>query len=248
MTEIIPVAEILRVPVHPYTMAGAVRRIIGDVIAGLRIFVVTANAEIIMMGQKDEDYLQILKSADLVLPDGAGTVWAGRSLGYEVPERVAGYDLFINLLQEAVAQNLRIFFFGAAPGVAEAAKAKCEQIYPGVRIVGVRNGYFKNDETSDIIDEINSSGAEMLFAALGAPKQEVWLARNGAALSPRLLMGIGGSFDVLAGRVSRAPKWVQNASLEWLYRLYKQPSRFRRMLVLPKFAIKVLRNKSNNIG
>ena len=248
MTEIIPAAEILRVPVHPYTMAGAVRRIIGDVIAGLRIFVVTANAEIIMMGQKDEDYLQILKSADLVLPDGAGTVWAGRSLGYEVPERVAGYDLFINLLQEAVAQNLRIFFFGAAPGVAEAAKAKCEQIYPGVRIVGVRNGYFKNDETSDIIDEINSSGAEMLFAALGAPKQEVWLARNGAALSPRLLMGIGGSFDLLAGRVSRAPKWVQNASLEWLYRLYKQPSRFRRMLVLPKFVIKVLRNKSNNTG
>ena len=229
-------------------MAGAVRRIIGDVIAGLRIFVVTANAEIIMMGQKDEDYLQILKSADLVLPDGAGTVWAGRSLGYEVPERVAGYDLFINLLQEAIAQNLRIFFFGAAPGVAEAAKAKCEQIYPGVRIVGVRNGYFKNDETSDIIDEINSSGTEMLFAALGAPKQEVWLARNGAALSPRLLMGIGGSFDVLAGRVSRAPKWVQNASLEWLYRLYKQPSRFRRMLVLPKFVIKVLRNKSNNTG
>jgi N-acetylglucosaminyldiphosphoundecaprenol N-acetyl-beta-D-mannosaminyltransferase len=199
------------------------------------------------MGQKDEIICKY-SSADLVLPDGAGTVWAGRSLGYEVPERVAGYDLFINLLQEAVAQNLRIFFFGAAPGVAEAAKAKCEQIYPGVRIVGVRNGYFKNDETSDIIDEINSSGAEMLFAALGAPKQEVWLARNGAALSPRLLMGIGGSFDVLAGRVSRAPKWVQNASLEWLYRLYKQPSRFRRMLVLPKFVIKVLRNKSNNTG
>ena len=243
MNDITPI-KILGVPVHPYTMKGAVEKILERVAQNKKTFVVTANAEIIMMGQSDAEYMEILNKAALVLPDGAGTVWAGRKLGYEVPERVAGYDLFLNLMTEAAQKNFKVFFFGAAPGVADEAKQKCEILYPGISIVGCRNGYFKEDDNPAIVEEINNSGADLLFVALGAPKQEKWLAKYQDILKPSLLMGIGGSFDVVAGKMERAPKWIQDASLEWLFRLYKQPSRFRRMLVLPKFVIKVLRFKS----
>ncbi|MHC1717114.1 MAG: WecB/TagA/CpsF family glycosyltransferase [Acidaminococcaceae bacterium] len=243
MKDISPI-KILGVPIHPYTMAGAVEKILERISQNQKTFVVTANAEIIMMGQSDTEYMKILNKAALVLPDGAGTVWAGRKLGYEVPERVAGYDLFLNLMTEAAKKNLKVFFFGAAPGVAEEAKEKCEILYPGVSIVGRRDGYFKEEENLAIVEEINNSGANLLFVALGAPKQEKWLSKHHDILKPTLLMGIGGSFDVVAGKMERAPKWMQDASLEWLFRLYKQPSRFGRMLVLPKFVIKVLRIKS----
>ena len=236
--------KILGVPVHPYTMKGAVEKILERVSQSKKTFVVTANAEIIMMGQSDAEYMKILNNAALVLPDGAGTVWAGRKLGYEVPERVAGYDLFLNLMTEAAKKKFKVFFFGSAPGVAEEAKQKCEILYPGVSIVGCRDGYFKEEDNLAIVEEINNSGADLLFVALGAPKQEKWLAKFQDILKPSLLMGIGGSFDVVAGKMERAPKWMQDASLEWLFRLYKQPSRLGRMLVLPKFVIKVLRIKS----
>ena len=243
MNDITPI-KILGVPVHPYTMKGAVEKILERVSQSKKTFVVTANAEIIMMGQSDDEYMEILNNAALVLPDGAGTVWAGRKLGYEVPERVAGYDLFLNLMTEAAQKKLKVFFFGSAPGVAEEAKQKCEILYPGVSIVGCRDGYFKEEDNLAIVEEINNSGADLLFVALGAPKQEKWLAKFQDILKPSLLMGIGGSFDVVAGKMERAPKWMQDASLEWLFRLYKQPSRLGRMLVLPKFVIKVLRIKS----
>ena len=243
MNDITPI-KILGVPVHPYTMKGAVEKILERVSQSKKTFVVTANAEIIMMGQSDDEYMEILNNAALVLPDGAGTVWAGRKLGYEVPERVAGYDLFLNLMTEAAQMKLKVFFFGSAPGVAEEAKQKCEILYPGVSIVGCRDGYFKEEDNLAIVEEINNSGADLLFVALGAPKQEKWLAKFQDILKPLLLMGIGGSFDVVAGKMERAPKWMQDASLEWLFRLYKQPSRLGRMLVLPKFVIKVLRIKS----
>ena len=243
MNDVTPI-KILGVPVHPYTMKGAVEKILERVSQSKKTFVVTANAEIIMMGQSDAEYMKILNNAALVLPDGAGTVWAGRKLGYEVPERVAGYDLFLNLMTEAAQKKFKVFFFGSAPGVAEEAKQKCEILYPGVSIVGCRDGYFKEEDNLAIVEEINNSGADLLFVALGAPKQEKWLAKFQDILKPSLLMGIGGSFDVVAGKMERAPKWMQDASLEWLFRLYKQPSRLGRMLVLPKFVIKVLRTKS----
>ena len=243
MNDITPI-KILGVPVHPYTMKGAVEKILERVSQSKKTFVVTANAEIIMMGQSDAEYMEILNKAALVLPDGAGTVWAGRKLGYEVPERVAGYDLFLNLMTQSAQNKLKVFFFGAAPGVAAEAKQKCEILYPGVSIVGCRDGYFKEEDNLAIVNEINISGADLLFVALGAPKQEKWLKKYQDILKPSLLMGIGGSFDVVAGKMERAPKWMQDASLEWLFRLYKQPSRLGRMLVLPKFVIKVLRIKS----
>ena len=233
--------KILDVPVHPLTMGEAVSVLEESITSGEQAFVVTANAEIIMMCQEDAGYKKIVShDAQLVLPDGAGAVWAGRHLGYKVPERVAGFDLYCQLLDKAAQKGYKAFFFGGSPGIAEAAKAKSEELYPGVQVVGCRNGYFKEEESQAIIEEINASGADMLFAALGAPKQEKWLVRYREQLKPKILMGIGGSFDVFAGKMERAPKWMQDASLEWLFRLYKQPSRFMRMMALPKFVLKVV--------
>lgn len=233
--------KILGVPVHPLTMAQSVEALEQRMLAGEQTFVVTANAEIIMMCQEDAAYNDIIShQAELVLPDGAGAVWAGRHLGHKVPERVAGFDLYNHLLALSAQKGYKAYFFGGSPGIAEAAKTKSEELYPGVQIVGCHNGYFTDADVPAIIEEINNSGAEMLFVALGAPKQEKWILAHRSELKPRILMGIGGSFDVLAGKMERAPKWMQDASLEWAFRLYKQPSRFMRMLALPKFALKVM--------
>lgn len=233
--------KILGVPVHPLTMNESVAVLEEKLQKKEQAFVVTANAEIIMMCQQDKEYNNIVsEQADLVLPDGAGAVWAGRYLGNEVPERVAGFDLYNQLLKLSADKGYKVYFFGGAPGVAEAAKNKAEELYPGVQIVGCRNGYFNEAEEEAIIKEINDAAPDMLFVALGAPKQEKWLVKYRNQLKPRVLMGIGGSFDVLAGKMERAPKWMQEASLEWAFRLYKQPSRFMRMLALPKFVLKVI--------
>lgn len=233
--------KILGVPVHPLTMNESVAVLEEKLQKKEQAFVVTANAEIIMMCQQDKEYNNIVsEQADLVLPDGAGAVWAGRYLGNEVPERVAGFDLYNQLLKLSADKGYKAYFFGGAPGVAEAAKNKAEELYPGVQIVGCRNGYFTEAEEEAIIKEINDAAPDMLFVALGAPKQEKWLVKYRNQLKPRVLMGIGGSFDVLAGKMERAPKWMQEASLEWAFRLYKQPSRFMRMLALPKFVLKVI--------
>ena len=239
------IATILDVPVVPCTMDEAVTKLTQDTPQNKRNFVVTANAEIIMIAQDDKEYKTLLsETADLVLPDGAGTVWAGNYLGYSIPERVAGYDLYLRLLEEAATKKLPVYFFGGKPGIAEEAAAEGKRRWPGLDVAGCRNGYFSAEEEPEIIKGINRSGAAMLFAALGAPKQEKWLAKYREELKPCLLMGIGGSFDVLAGKVQRAPKWMQDARLEWFYRLVKQPSRFGRMLALPKFVIAVRNEKS----
>ena len=238
------IATILGVPVVPYTMDEAVMKLTQDTLKNKRNFVVTANAEIIMMAQDDKEYKTLLsETADLILPDGAGTVWAGNYLGYTIPERVAGYDLYLRLLEEAAKKKLPVYFFGGKPGIAEEAAEEGKRRWPGLNVAGCRNGYFSSEEETEIIEGINRSGAAMLFAALGAPKQEKWLAKYREELKPCLLMGIGGSFDVLAGKVQRAPKWMQDAKLEWLFRLIKQPSRFGRMLALPKFVFAVRNEK-----
>lgn len=235
------IMTILDVPVNPLTMDETVAFLESKIVKEERAFVVTANAEIIMMCQQDSRYNKIVgETADLVLPDGAGAVWAGRHLGYKVPERVAGFDLYLRLMELSSQKGYKAFFFGSSPGVAEAAQAKLETMYPGVQVVGLRNGYFTEADVPQIIEAINESGADMLFCALGAPKQEYWIADHLSELKPKVIMGIGGSFDVLAGKMERAPKWMQDASLEWAFRLYKQPSRFMRMMALPKFALKVI--------
>ena len=231
--------NILGVDVDAVTMAEAVdvvRRAM-DTRAG--VMVATANAEMLMRATHDEELRRILNASALVVPDGAGTVWAARHLGHAMPERVAGYDLAQELLRCAPAEGRRIYFFGSAPGVAEKAKAKAEQLYPGIEIVGVRNGFFSPADNAAIIAEIRAARPDLLLVALGVPKQEKWIAAHLAELDVPVAIGVGGTLDVMAGVMKRAPHWMQKAKLEWLFRGLMQPKRAGRLLALPKFVLKV---------
>ncbi len=231
--------NILGVDVDAVTMAEAVdvvRRAM-DTRAG--VMVATANAEMLMRATHDEELRHILNASALVVPDGAGTVWAARHLGHAMPERVAGYDLAQELLRCAPAEGRRVYFFGSAPGVAEKAKAKAEQLYPGIEIVGVRNGFFSPADNAAIIAEIRAARPDLLLVALGVPKQEKWIAAHLAELDVPVAIGVGGTLDVMAGVMKRAPHWMQKAKLEWLFRGLMQPKRAGRLLALPKFVLKV---------
>ena len=231
--------NILGVDVDAVTMAEAVdvvRRAM-DTRAG--VMVATANAEMLMRATHDEELRRILNASALVVPDGAGTVWAARHLGHVMPERVAGYDLAQELLRCAPAEGHSVYFFGSAPGVAEKAKAKAEQLYPGIEIVGVRNGFFSPADNAAIIAEIRAARPDLLLVALGVPKQEKWIAAHLAELDVPVAIGVGGTLDVMAGVMKRAPHWMQKAKLEWLFRGLMQPKRAGRLLALPKFVLKV---------
>lgn len=205
--------------------------------------VFTPNPEIVMAAHEDEKFKKILNSADLCTADGIGVVYASRMLKDPVPERVAGFDLTCALLEKAAKAGNGVFLFGSKPGVAEAAKAKMEEKYSGIRVVGTRNGYFKPEDNAEIIEQINASGADLLLVCLGAPKQENWIAENRGALKVKLCMGVGGTLDVFAGTSKRAPKIFIKLNLEWLYRGLKQPSRLIRFTALPKFMIEVMKKK-----
>ena len=231
--------NILGVDVDAVTMAEAVdvvRRAM-DTRAG--VMVATANAEMLMRATHDEELRRILNASALVVPDGAGTVWAARHLGHAMPERVAGYDLAQELLRCAPAEGRCVYFFGSAPGVAEKAKAKAEQLYPGIELVGVRNGFFSPADNAAIIAEIRAARPDLLLVALGVPKQEKWIAAHLAELDVPVAIGVGGTLDVMAGVMKRAPLWMQKAKLEWLFRGLMQPKRAGRLLALPKFVLKV---------
>ncbi len=235
--------DILGVKVASLTMKEAVNTVLDFISRREPVIVATANAEMIMNATRDPELKKVLDTAALVVPDGAGTVWAAHHLGYKMPERVAGYDMVQELLRIAPQKQLRIYFFGSAPGVAEKAKRKAETLYPGVNIVGVRNGYFSEADESDIVADIKKAEPDILLAALGVPKQEKWLHKYYKELNVPVSIGVGGTFDVMAGVMKRAPLWMQKAKVEWLFRGLLQPKRAGRLLALPKFVIKVHSSK-----
>ncbi|HWR45575.1 MAG TPA: WecB/TagA/CpsF family glycosyltransferase [Sporomusa sp.] len=205
--------------------------------------IATANAEMVMLAQEDQELAAILNQCDLVVPDGAGVVWAARHQGYTMPERVAGYDLSQNLLAHAANKGYSVFMFGSQTAIIEKAKSVALERYPGLRITGIRDGFFTTQDEPAIIESIRAAKPDILLAALGVPKQEKWLARNLSDLNVPVCMGVGGTFDVMAGAVKRAPLWMQRTSLEWLFRLIQQPQRVIRMMALPRFAVKVMLGK-----
>lgn len=237
-------AEILGVKVDAVTMAQAVERVEKLIAAQKNSIVATVNAEMLLRATQDDDFKKILNSAELVVPDGAGAVWAARHLGYEMPERVAGFDLVQELMKIAPAKGYKFFLFGASPGIADKAQIKAQELYPRIEIVGTRNGYFTAADEPEIISQIKNSKPDILLAALGVPKQEKWLAAHKDELNIPVSIGVGGTFDVMAGVVKRAPLWMQRAKLEWLYRAMSQPSRAGRLVALPKFVWKVINSKS----
>jgi N-acetylglucosaminyldiphosphoundecaprenol N-acetyl-beta-D-mannosaminyltransferase len=233
--------NILGIEVDRITMAEAISVLLESIDRRIPSLIATANAEMIMLAQQDPELMTILNAATLVLPDGAGVVWAAKNLGNSLPERVAGYDLTQELLKKAAGKGYRIFWLGAAHGVAEMAAAKAEELYPGFRTVGIQDGFFAGEDER-VIKAIQTVQPDILLCALGVPKQEKWLFHYQTQLQVPVMIGVGGTFDVMAGRMKRAPVWMQNASLEWFFRLLCQPSRFRRMLALPRFVVRVLQS------
>ncbi|CCK83582.1 UDP-N-acetyl-D-mannosamine transferase [Lactobacillus equicursoris 66c] len=205
--------------------------------------IVTANPEIVMTAKDDPSYREIINNvADYVTADGIGIVKAARMLGKRLPERVTGYDLFTWFLDTANQDKLRVYLIGAKPEVIQAVEKKVKSEYPDIDLVGCEDGYFK-DSLETVASRIKAAQPDLVFAALGFPKQERLLAilrEEGLAAT---MMGGGGSFDVFSGMAKRAPKAFQDAHLEWFYRLLKEPTRIGRMMVLPKFVVEVKKSK-----
>ncbi len=236
-------ATVLNVSIDNVIMSEAVAKLEQFIAEKTPHLVATANAEMVMLAQKDSELAAILANADLVVPDGAGVVWAARHQGYTMVERVAGYDLAQNLLAQAAVKGYRVFLFGSQSEIVEKAKTVAIERYPGLCIIGTRHGFFTAEDEPAIIQKIKAAKPDILLAALGVPKQEKWLAKNLTKLNVPVCMGVGGTLDVMAGAVKRAPLWMQRTSLEWLFRLLCQPQRAIRMLALPKFALKVILGK-----
>lgn len=244
MIKDITTASILGCKVHLVNMAEAmqiVEQMIEDDQNGNQV--VTLNAEIIYQTKKEIKLQNIINQANLVTADGIGTVWAARTLGYPQKERVSGIDLIHELCIMGATRGWKIYLLGAAPGVAKKAGQELKQSYPGLKVCGSWHGYFSLQDENEIIADINSKSPDILFVALGAPKQEYWINQKRDTLKVPVCMGVGGSFDVIAGIKKRAPKVFIALNLEWLYRLLTEPSRWKRQLALPAFVLAVLKQK-----
>lgn len=207
-------------------------------------FVVAINPEKIMKAQRDEGLVRLLNSADIQIPDGVGVLIASKLRRGTIKSRVTGIELMESICSRAPEKGYKIFMLGAKPGVAEGAAGILRTRYQGINIVGIRDGYFKDED--EVVEEIKSSGADVLFVAMGSPKQENWITRNMERMGVPLCMGVGGSYDVICGNIRRAPAWMCRMGLEWLYRLIKEPWRYKRMMVLPVFLGKVVLGGSRN--
>ena len=227
--------EIMGVGFDDLTLDEAAQRAAGMIDEGGFHYVVTPNPELVDRARREEPFRQALNGADLVLPDGIGVVYAARLLGRRLKGRCPGIDFAGKLMEHMARTGLRLYLLGAKPGVAEAAAARLEIRYPGLTICGTHDGYFQED--APVVEEIRRAGADVVCVCLGAPKQEYWMVKNGPATGARLMAGLGGSLDVFAGVVERAPESWQRLGLEWLYRLTREPKRIGRMARLPLFLV-----------
>ncbi|MED5017048.1 WecB/TagA/CpsF family glycosyltransferase [Paenibacillus chibensis] len=207
--------------------------------------IITANPIMIMKALEEPDYMQVMRNAELLVPDGTGVVWAAARTDQPVQERVAGFDLLHELMRVGEDYHWKVYLLGSTPEVIQAAAERLHLQYPGVEISGFRDGFFGADQDAEVIAGIRAVAPDILFVARGADTQEPWIARYKEQLGVPLMMGVGGSFDVISGKSKRAPKLFQQMRAEWLYRLLRQPTRAARMLALPKFALKVMRDKEN---
>lgn len=213
-----------------------------------KYIIYTPNTEIIMMCQKDKEFLNMMNKSDINVPDGVGLIYAGKIKKFSLKEKVAGYDLSINLLKMADKKGLKLYAVGGRPGVAETAMKNVQKKYPGIKIVGAHHGYFKgthlgkfgHEEEKALIEDINKHKPHILFVGFGAKKQEQWIEYNKDLINANIIIGNGGTLDGLAGIVKRAPDIFINLGLEWLYRLIKEPKRITRQIVLPVFMFKVI--------
>lgn len=200
--------------------------------------IVTLGTEMIMAAKNDSSLKELINGAELVCADGIGVVWASGLRGEKIRERAAGIEVLEETVKSSVSSGRKIFFLGASPGIAEKAAERLRLKYPGCNICGTYHGYFKDD--SEPFEHIRKASPDILFIALGFPKQEKWYLKYGSELGVPVGVGVGGSFDVLSGKLDRAPEWMRKMGLEWFYRLLREPSRWKRMLSLPLFVLEVI--------
>ena len=236
--------DILGVPFLHTTQKEFVETLHQRVVTNQKTFVVTANPEIVMKANEDATYMEYVQQASYVTADGIGVVKAAKLLNTPLPERVTGYDTMIDVLKKGNEHGYKIYLLGAQEETLQKAITNINQDYPNVKIVGSHNGFF-NWEERTIQEEIKQLEPDFVFVALGVPRQEKWIATNLDQFSKGIFIGVGGSFDVIAKTVKRAPVIWQKLNLEWAYRLMKQPSRIGRMIALPRFVLKVLKKKGN---
>ena len=233
--------DVLGVGFDNLTMGEAVDRAM-ELIHGEGVhYVVTPNPEIVEVCRENLAAKIAVNGADLVLPDGIGVIKGAAMLGTPLKERTPGIEFAEHIVERMAKEGRSLYLLGAKPGIAELAGKNLAEKYPGLKIAGTHDGYFQED--APIVEAIRESGADAVFVCLGAPKQELWMARNSEATGAHLLCGLGGSLDVFAGTVERAPKFWCDHGLEWFYRLCKEPKRIGRMMKLPLFLVHVRKEK-----
>jgi len=233
--------DVLGVGFDNFTMEEAISKGLSLLEEPCAHYVVTPNPEIVEICRESGEAKKVINGADLVLADGIGIIYGAKLLKTPLKGRVPGIEYAQKLMKVMAERGKTLFLLGAKPGVAEQAAEKLCERYPGLQIVGTHDGYFKEDE--GVIAEIRASGADVVFVCLGAPKQELWMAKNGNTTGARLLLGLGGCLDVFSGNVKRAPAIFCKLGLEWFYRLLTNPSRIGRMMKLPLFLVHVMREK-----
>jgi len=224
----VPTVSIYGIAVSRMNMRETVEYLTAVIEARTPHQVITANPIMVMAALERPDYMAVMRRAELVVP---------------VAERVAGFDLMHKLLERGREKGWKVFLLGAAHDVVRASAERLEQMYPGIRIVGWRDGFFKSEQDGEVVDEIVAAAPDLLFVANSLDRQEPWIDRYKSRLNVPVMMGVGGSFDIVAGRLKRAPLFFQRMRLEWFYRLLQEPKRFKRMLALPKFVMRVIRDK-----
>lgn len=239
--------RLLGMRIDRVTMEDALSLIEGYIRSGKPHHIVTADASMVMTYNEDPEFARIVDASDLVTPDGAGILWATRRLGTPVTSKVSGVDLAARCCALSAEKGWRIFFFGAGPGVAEEAKARMLARHPGAQIVGFRDGFFKAEDEAGIVEMIREARPDILLAALGIPKQEKFISKYREAMGVPVCIGVGGTLDVFSGAVKRAPVWMQNVGLEWLYRVASNPNKRRmsKLKALPRFALLTLRSQKS---
>jgi N-acetylglucosaminyldiphosphoundecaprenol N-acetyl-beta-D-mannosaminyltransferase len=217
--------DLFGLPFDPLTMTQAMDRCRAAIHDGDYLSVGVVNAAKVMTMRRDLELKEAVSGCDMVLADGQSVVWASRMLRAPLPERVAGIDLFLELLAEAAQKSYRVYFLGARRDVLNRMLDELARRFPGLQIAGARDGYFRPEDEFAVAAEIRDSRADLLFVGMSTPKKELFLNRWGKATRARVVHGVGGSFDVLAGLTNRAPLWWQRRGLEWLYRALQEPLR-----------------------
>lgn len=239
-----PYVELFGIPVSRMNMQDTLGYL-AEAVQDRRVCqVITINPIMIMDALNDSGYMGTMLGADLLVPDGTGVVWAAARKGLPVAERVTGIDLIHGLLKAASDRSWRVYMLGASEEVVQAARDTLARQYPGVQFVGCRDGFFTEAEDESVIADIREKAPDLLFVGRSADLQDPWIGRYREQLGVPVMMGVGGSFDVISGRLKRAPRLWQQLRLEWLYRLVQEPWRYKRMLALPRFVMKVMRDRS----